>query len=186
MNTKVIDKIKSLKELEHKADSLQKQQNDCIIISLCFGPACQASANTDLYTGFKKEIDKYRDSFDKKIIIRRNGCHGYCEKGPIVVIYPREICYLSVKKEDIPEIVAAVINKFRRKIFSADDSSSFILELPTYRVPKFSSVLVNTYHSTKSYILRAGPVILIFSLVLWFFSYFPDFNPELETGCLSA
>ncbi len=137
MNPKVIDKIKSLKDMEHKADSLQKQQSDCIIISLCSGTACQASANADLYTEFKKEIRKYRDSFDKEIIIRRSGCHGYCEKGPIVVIYPREICYLSVKKEDIPEIVASVIkDEIIERLLYKDEKAGLIIkeyDIPFYK-----------------------------------------------------
>ena len=41
--------------------------------------------------------------------VRATGCHGFCEKGPIVVIYPQEICYLEVKPEDVPEIVAETV-----------------------------------------------------------------------------
>ena len=77
--------------------------------------------------------------------------------------------------------VAFLINKFRKKIFTSEESSSFILELPTYRIPKLSSVLSHTYNSSKQYILRAGPIILGFSLVLWFLTYFPNINPEIKT-----
>jgi len=37
---------------------------------------------------------------------RATGCHGFCEKGPIVVIDPDEICYLQVTPDDVPEIIA--------------------------------------------------------------------------------
>ncbi len=137
MNIKVSDRIKSLKDLEHKADGFQKHQKDHIILSLCSGTACKASANTDLYAEFKKEIDKHRDSFDKNIIIRRSGCHGYCEKGPIVVIYPREICYLLVKKEDIPEIVAAVIkDEVIERLIYKDEKVGLVIkenDIPFYK-----------------------------------------------------
>ena len=56
MNTKVSDKIKSLKDLKQRADTFQKHQNDHIVISLCSGTACKASADTDLYAEFEKEI----------------------------------------------------------------------------------------------------------------------------------
>ena len=79
-------------------------------------------------------------------------------------------------------IVAFVINKFRRKIFTTEESSSFILELPTYKLPKLSSVISHTYNSSKQYIYRAGPIILAFSLVLWFLTYFPHINPQIETN----
>jgi ferrous iron transport protein B len=79
-------------------------------------------------------------------------------------------------------LVATLINKFKKKIFAAEESSSFILELPTYRIPKLSAVISHTYNSSKQYILRAGPTILVFSLVLWFLTYFPNINPEVETA----
>jgi ferrous iron transport protein B len=78
-------------------------------------------------------------------------------------------------------IVAWIINKFTKRIFSDSGSSSFILELPSYRIPKISSVINHTYHSSKEYILRAGPMILGFSLVLWFLTFFPNINPVVET-----
>jgi len=79
-------------------------------------------------------------------------------------------------------IIAAIINKFRKQLFRADDMSSFILELPAYRLPKITSVLINTYNSSKEYILRAGPIILLFSIILWFLVYFPgaDSKPEIQ------
>lgn len=78
-------------------------------------------------------------------------------------------------------VVAWVINKFSKRLFSVNESSSFILELPAYRIPKISSVINNTYNSSKQYLLRAGPAILGFSLILWFLTFFPNINPEVET-----
>jgi len=83
-------------------------------------------------------------------------------------------------------LVAAMINKFRKRIFNAEDSSSFILELPAYRIPKISSVLSHTFNSSKQYILRAGPIILGFSLVLWFLTFFPNINPKVQTEGFST
>jgi ferrous iron transport protein B len=82
-------------------------------------------------------------------------------------------------------VIATLLNKFRQKLFKAEDSSTFILELPTYRLPKLSSVLSHTYNSSKEYLLRAGPVILIFSILLWLLVYFPDTNPKIETDGLT-
>ena len=83
-------------------------------------------------------------------------------------------------------VVAAVMNKFTKKLFNAEDSSSFILELPTYRIPKLSAVISHTYNSSKQYILRAGPIILGFSLILWFLTFFPNINPEVEKSGLTS
>ncbi len=83
-------------------------------------------------------------------------------------------------------VVAAVMNKFTKKLFNAEATSSFILELPAYRVPKLSSVITNTYNSSKQYILRAGPIILGFSLVLWFLTFFPNINPKVDSKGLTT
>lgn len=83
-------------------------------------------------------------------------------------------------------VVAWIINKFSKRIFNDDSSSSFILELPSYKIPKLSSVISHTYNSSKEYILRAGPMILGFSLVLWFLTFFPNINPIVESVGLNT
>ncbi len=82
-------------------------------------------------------------------------------------------------------VMASIINKFKNKIINAEDNSSFILELPAYRLPKFSVVLSNSYHSAKIYFKKAGPIILILSSLIWFFTYFPNYNPKINSSNLS-
>jgi ferrous iron transport protein B len=77
-------------------------------------------------------------------------------------------------------IVAAVMNKFKHKLVKEEDNSSFILELPAYRKPKLKVVLNNSITSAKIYLKRAGPIILTFALILWFLTYFPNYNPQIE------
>ena len=57
----------------------------------------------------EEEIEK--QGLRDKVDIRKTGCHGFCERGPIVVIYPEEICYLQVTPEDVPEIVSQTIKE---------------------------------------------------------------------------
>lgn len=82
-------------------------------------------------------------------------------------------------------IVAAIINKFRNKIIRTEDTSSFILELPAYRVPKLKNVLRNTYDNGRQYIQRAGPIILVLSMAIWFLTYFPNHSPQVDKTGLS-
>ena len=81
--------------------------------------------------------------------------------------------------------IAGIVNKFRHKIIKAEDNSSFILELPSYRIPKLSVVYSNTVHSTKLYLKKAGPIILFFSVIIWFLTYFPNYNPKVDTNNLT-
>jgi ferrous iron transport protein B len=82
-------------------------------------------------------------------------------------------------------IVAAFINKFNKNIINAVDSSSFILELPAYRVPKIKNVIRNSFENAKQYIYRAGPIILVLSIAIWFLTYFPNHSPEVNLTGLS-
>ena len=83
-------------------------------------------------------------------------------------------------------IVASIINKFKDKIVKEEDNSSFILELPAYRKPKLSFIFVNSYMNAKIYMKKAGPIILAFSIILWFLTYFPNINPMVKTNNQTA
>ncbi|MCH8035128.1 MAG: ferrous iron transport protein B [Bacteroidetes bacterium] len=82
-------------------------------------------------------------------------------------------------------IVVALINKFRKNIIKAEDNSSFILELPTYKIPTIKALIRNTYSSSKQYVYRAGPIIIVFSLFIWFLTYFPGSDQNITADNLS-
>jgi len=69
-------------------------------LNICAGTGCQAYGSEKVFQAFREEIKK--QALDGKIEIKLTGCHGYCERGVIVVLFPEEICYLRVKPEDVP------------------------------------------------------------------------------------
>ena len=77
-------------------------------------------------------------------------------------------------------VIAAFINKFNKGLLKTEDNSSFILELPAYRLPKAKVVVRNSLDNAKQYIFRAGPTILVLSMVIWFATYFPNNNPQVN------
>lgn len=62
--------------------------------------------------------------------------------------------------------------------------SHFVMELPIYRRPQLWHILRNAFYKTKSYALRAGPVIFVVALTLWLASSFPR-NPDGAAPTLS-
>ncbi len=78
-------------------------------------------------------------------------------------------------------LAAALINRFNKSLIKDQDNSSFILELPAYRMPKLKVILRNTYISTTAYLRKAGPIILGLSIVIWFLTSFPNYNPDIKT-----
>jgi NADH-quinone oxidoreductase subunit F len=54
-------------------------------------------------------VELEKQGLKGKVDFRRTGCHGFCEKGPIVLIDPEEICYLEVTPEDVAEIISQTV-----------------------------------------------------------------------------
>ena len=73
-------------------------------ITLCSGTACHATGSKEVAAAIERETEK--QGIKAKVDFRRTGCHGFCEKGPIIVIHPEETCYLQVTPEDVPEIIS--------------------------------------------------------------------------------
>lgn len=67
-------------------------------------------------------------------------------------------------------VVSGIILK-KTKVF-AGEPAPFVMELPQYHFPSASNVLRSTWERGWSFIKRAGTVILISSIVLWFLQGF--------------
>ena len=78
-------------------------------ISVCAGAGCLASGAAEVIAAFKMELEFH--GLTTEVNTKGTGCPGFCERGPIVMIYPEGICYLKVKPEDVPEIVSHTIKE---------------------------------------------------------------------------
>jgi len=85
----------------------------------------------------EEEIKK--QGLSGEVDFRRTGCHGFCERGPIIVIHPEEICYLQIEPKDVPEIVSQTIkeNKVIERLLYTDPSTNEKIihesEIPFYK-----------------------------------------------------
>ncbi len=61
---------------------------------------------------------------------------------------------------------------FKKTIFKAS-TIPFVMELPPYRMPRFSSVLKQTWFKGEMYLKKMGTVILLASIIIWAMGYFP-------------
>lgn len=68
---------------------------------------------------------------------------------------------------------ALVIAFFFRKAVLRGQKASFILELPTYKVPNFRNVFFGLYERARVFLQRAGKLILATSILLWFLVSYP-------------
>ena len=101
-------KLVSAAELEKYREQVVSRRNvNQVYITICSGNGCHAMNSEKLADAFNREISS--QGLQDKVQIRRTGCHGFCENGPIVVISPKDICYLRVAVTDVADIISQTI-----------------------------------------------------------------------------
>ena len=72
-------------------------------LAVCAGTGCRAYGAEGLAETLENEIEKR--GIGDKVGVRRTGCHGFCERGPLVVVQPSDVCYLGAQPKNIPAII---------------------------------------------------------------------------------
>ena len=76
-------------------------------------------------------------------------------------------------------VVAALLFAWiMSRVNKQSQSAIWILDLPVYRAPHWTQVWQTVYRKTKSFVVEAGKVIFIISIVLWFLASFSPKNEE--------
>lgn len=70
-------------------------------------------------------------------------------------------------------VVAIPLAIVLRKTLFAGPGPGFLLELPTYKLPRVRTVLQRMYLAGRGFVLRAGTIILAVNLLVWALGYFP-------------
>jgi NADH-quinone oxidoreductase subunit F len=99
-----IERITGPEELEKRKNRLlEARKQQTLGISICAGSGCRALGADRLIEAFRDGLGER--GLTEKVRIQRNGCHGFCERGLIVVVRPKGIFYQRVKPGDVPEII---------------------------------------------------------------------------------
>ncbi len=89
-------------------------------ILVCGGTGCVAGGSLDIYArlrelmeenGIAVEVELADDPHQDIVGLKKSGCHGFCELGPLVRIEPQGWLYTKVKLEDCGEIVERTVRK---------------------------------------------------------------------------
>jgi len=99
-----MEQLKSYNDLEALRSSRKIGAKSVITLSLCSGTGCRANASQLVHEALAAEIAKTAPG--TTILLKRTGCHGFCEKGPILIVYPSNVCYVKVTPDDAGEIVS--------------------------------------------------------------------------------
>ena len=80
-------------------------------VLVCGGTGCHAGGSAQVIAALESEIKKA--GLEQEVCVVQTGCHGLCELGPVMIIYPDDILYVMVKPEDAGEIVQEHLLKGR-------------------------------------------------------------------------
>jgi NADH-quinone oxidoreductase subunit F len=98
----------SASDLERVRKQILAEENrNKPVVTVCCGTGCQAYGSQKVIQAFVNEME--RQGLAGKVLSRSTGCHGFCERGVVVILFPEEICYLGVTPDDVPEIVSKTL-----------------------------------------------------------------------------
>lgn len=64
-------------------------------------------------------------------------------------------------------VAALLVAWVFKKIFKYESRGMFVMEMPSYRLPRWKNVGLTVYQKSRSFVVEAGRVIILISLVLW-------------------
>jgi len=107
-----VERLRGSEHLERLRATLAAARDpDKTCIAICTGTGCLAGGCKQVVNAFREEIE--RQGLADEVDIRTTGCHGFCERGPLVVIHPRGIFYQRLSAQDVPEVISETIVKGR-------------------------------------------------------------------------
>ncbi|UMZ75300.1 NADH-quinone oxidoreductase subunit NuoF [Natranaerofaba carboxydovora] len=80
-------------------------------VLVCSGTGCTSSGCVEVQENLEKELSNNKLENEVKLI--QTGCHGLCELGPIVIVYPEGTSYFRVEGKDVKELVEEHLLKGR-------------------------------------------------------------------------
>jgi NADH:ubiquinone oxidoreductase subunit F (NADH-binding)/(2Fe-2S) ferredoxin/NAD-dependent dihydropyrimidine dehydrogenase PreA subunit len=104
----MVAKINTTQDLENfRREVIAGRDPARKIVSVCAGTGCQAYGCLAVKEAIAAELEKadLKDSVD----LVTTGCHGLCEKGPLVLVRPDNIFYQRVKPKNVPEIIEKTV-----------------------------------------------------------------------------
>ncbi len=103
-------RLESVEELESYREKLLADKDpDSPYIIVCHGTGCRANGSPKVAEALREAIAT--EKLDTPVIpeIKSTGCHGFCSRGPLVIMEPSGIFYENVKPSDAEEIVKTTL-----------------------------------------------------------------------------
>ena len=134
-----MERILSIEQLEAHRDKVVTEQGAVTrCLTLCGGTGCRAYGCMEVVEAFRAELKARR--LAGKVLVKTTGCHGFCERGPMVLVSPEGIFYEQVAVKDVPEIVERtllnneVVERLLYRDPRTDEPIQKEVDIPFYRL----------------------------------------------------
>ena len=109
------ERLNSLQEfnaLQEKCVAARNNEKRKVLV--CCGTACTSGGNLKVFEELKNQMYLHGEAFEVALNVsscesvtglKKSGCHGFCEMGPLIRIEPEGWLYCRCRPEDVKEIV---------------------------------------------------------------------------------
>ncbi|MFO8057990.1 MAG: NADH-quinone oxidoreductase subunit NuoF [bacterium] len=105
-----MDRVNTTSELSSLAERIRSSRDpNRPLVTICGGTGCRANNSAELAEMMAQELDARGIQAD--VEIKLSGCHGLCQKGPVVVVDPLHIFYQEVGLKNMERDVADIIEQ---------------------------------------------------------------------------
>jgi NADH-quinone oxidoreductase subunit F len=151
-------------ELEkYREELVQAYDPNRTRITVCGGTGCNAQGSIKLVDALREAVERH--GLAATVEVKVTGCHGFCEKGPVVVVRPANTFYVQVKAEDADELVRVTLKEggiVERLLYTDPASGSRVVreqDVPFY-AKQTRVILAENGHldptSIDDYLLHSG------------------------------
>lgn len=133
-----MERLTSYEALEaYRRSIIAGRDPNARLIAVCAGTGCLGSGADKVVAAFHEELAK--QGLKDSVQFRATGCHGFCERGTLVVMHPEKIFYQAVKPEDVPEIIEKTVKQgqvIERLLYTGEKETLQILhehDVPFYK-----------------------------------------------------
>jgi NADH:ubiquinone oxidoreductase subunit F (NADH-binding)/(2Fe-2S) ferredoxin/Pyruvate/2-oxoacid:ferredoxin oxidoreductase delta subunit len=146
-----VQKILSADDLVRLQQALSGQRDpNKPCVTVCSGTGCQAYGCKAITNAFRDELEKR--GIANQVDVLTTGCHGFCERGPVVVIKPENTFYERMQLKDVADVVEETLINGR------------VVERLLYKHPQTGEKIVHE-HDVPFYKLQRREILWMNALI---------------------
>ncbi len=164
--------IRNPENLEALRQTILSRRDPSIQVTrVCCTTGCRAGGALNIVDSFEQELADR--NLKDKIEVKKTGCRGFCENGPVIAIESKDVFYNKVKPKDVPDIIAETLvhGKLVKRLLYTDPESKTRIRSEK-DIPFFRKQVLNVFSKmgkidpTKSddYIAEGGYSALVKAL----------------------